>query len=138
MTGQPRFWQKIQKNIFLNLFLHKIILFLYEIEFYMKNAFLWCIICWYKSKIAKFWNFTQFLAIFAKIFNFRIFFCNLREKNPKKAQISWKWSKLMWKQDFWRFGGSKAEKLSWVYVGQIDPPSPGNIIQDLSRDELKS
>ena len=125
ITGQPQFWQKKSKNNFFQIFLHKIILFLYEIEFYMKNAFLWFIICWYRSKIAKFWNFTHLLAIFDKIFNFRIFFCALWKKIPKKAQINCKWSKLMWKQDFWPFGGSRAEKLPWVYVGQIDPPSPG-------------
>ena len=43
----------------------------------------------------------------------------------------------MWKQDFWPFGGSRAEKLPWVYVGQIDPPSPGNVIPDLSRNRVK-
>ena len=130
------FYKKFKKLFFFQLFLHKIILFLYEIEFYMKNAFLWCIICWYKSKIAKFWNFTHFLAIFGKILNFCIFFCDLWKKNPQKTQISWKWSKLMWKQDFWPFGGSRAEKLPWVYVGQIDPPSPGNVIPDLSRNRV--
>ena len=49
------------------------ILFLYEIDFYMKNAFFWCIICWCRSKIVKFWNFAHFLAIFSTFSIFAIF-----------------------------------------------------------------
>ena len=78
--------KKSKKNFF-QFFLHKIILFLYEIEFYMKNAFLWCIICWYRSKIGKFWNFTHFLVIFGKIFNFCIFLWFVETKFPKRLKL---------------------------------------------------
>ena len=45
----------------------------------MKNAFFWCIICWCRSKIAKFWNFAHFLAIFS-IFSIFAFFLWFVEK----------------------------------------------------------
>ena len=86
IIGQPRFWKKNWKIIFFSIFPAKLILFLYEIEFYMKNAFLWCIICWYRSKIAKFWNFTNFLAIFGKIFIFRIFMWFVGKKFQKRLK----------------------------------------------------
>ena len=110
IIGQPRFWKKIRKIIFFSIFPAKIILFLYEIEFYMKNAFFWCIICWFRSKIVKFWNFAHFLAIFSIFSIFAIFWGICGKKILKKAQISWKWSKLVWKHDFWPFWGSRAEK----------------------------
>ena len=75
----------------------------------MKNAFFWCIICWCRSKIAKFWNFTHFLAILV-YFQISQFFVICRKKILQKAEIRWKLLKLMWKYDFWPFGGSKAEK----------------------------
>ena len=73
------FYKKFKKLFFFQFFLHKIILFLYEIEFYMKNAFFWCIICWCRSKIANFWNFAHFLAIFS-IFSIFAFFLWFVEK----------------------------------------------------------
>ena len=76
--------KKNWKKIIFKIFLAKIILFLYKIEFYMKNAFFWCIICWCRSKIANFWNFAHFLAIFS-IFSIFAFFCDL-------------WKKKIWKR----------------------------------------
>ena len=62
----------------------KIICFLYKIEFYMKNDFFWCIICWCRSKIAKFWNFTHFLQFLVRFSIFK-FFCDLWKKNSPKG-----------------------------------------------------
>ena len=73
------FDKNFKKLFFFQSFLQKIIHFLYEIEFYMKNAFFWCIICWCRSKIANFWNFAHFLAIFS-IFSILAFFLWFVEK----------------------------------------------------------
>ena len=90
------------------------------------------LLCWCRSKIVKFH--LHFHTSLARFSIFAFSFCDLWKKNPEKAQISWIWSKVMLEYNFWPFGGSRAEKLPWVYGGQIDPPSPGNVIPDLSRN----
>ena len=53
------FEKKNEKIWFFQFFLKQIILFLFEIEFYMKNAFFRGIACWNSSKITKFRNFAH-------------------------------------------------------------------------------
>ena len=102
--------------------MHKIILFLYEIEFYMKNAFFWCIICWCRSKIANFWNFAHFLAIFS-IFSIFAFFLWFVEKNSEKGSnqlemiqnyVETWFLTFLWLQSREKWGGP-----------QGPPPAPG-------------
>ena len=69
------------------MFLKQTLLFLPKFEFYMKNAFFWCIYCWYSSKIAKLEIFRNFLVKLYYNGNFAIFFCFLQKK-------FWKW--LLW------------------------------------------
>ena len=116
------FYKKFKKLFFFQFFLHKIILFLYEIEFYMKNAFFWCIICWCRSKIANFWNFAHFLAIFS-IFSIFAFFCDLWKKNSEKGSNQLEMIQIyvktwfltyLWLQSQEKWGGP-----------QGPPPAPG-------------
>ena len=53
------FDKKIEKIWFFQFFFKQIILFLFEIEFYVKNAFFRGIACWNSSKITKFGNFAH-------------------------------------------------------------------------------
>ena len=52
----------------------------------MKNAFFWCIICWCRSKIAKFWNFAHFLAIFSTFSIFAFFLWFVEKKFWKRLK----------------------------------------------------
>ena len=118
--------KKIQKLIFFFNFLAKIINFLYEIEFYMKNAFSWWIIVDVAQKLRNL-ELSLIFSNFVYIFNICHFFVICGKNNLKKAQISWKWSKLMWKHDFWPFGGSRAEKDRGAPGSP--PPAPGKAFQ---------
>ena len=116
------FDKNFKKLFFFQSFLQKIIHFLYEIEFYMKNAFFWCIICWCRSKIAKFWNFAHFLAIFS-IFSIFAFFLWFVEKKSEKGSnqlemiqnyVETWFLTFLWLQSREKWGGP-----------QGPPPAPG-------------
>ena len=95
------FEKKNLKIWFFQFFLKQIILFLFEIEFYVKNAFFRGIACWNSSKITKFGNFHSFLAIFDRFLIFANFFVIFGKKFLKRGQMSWNWCQLLGKHDFW-------------------------------------
>ena len=82
--GSIIFDQKTEKIIFFQFFLKQTLLFLPKFEFYMKNAFFWCIYCWYSSKIAKLEIFRNFLVKLYYNGNFAFFSAFCKRK-------FWKW-----------------------------------------------
>ena len=64
------FEKKIEKIWFFQFFLKQIILFLFEIDFYVKNAFFRGIACWNSSRITKFEIFAHTYWFFEYISNF--------------------------------------------------------------------
>ena len=112
------FEKKLKKIFSFSIFLAKIILFLYEIEFYMKNAFFWCIICWCRSKIAKFWNFAHFLAIFSTFSIFAFFLWFVEKKFWKRLKSVGNDPKLCGNMIFDLFVAPEQRKMG-------GPPAPG-------------
>ena len=101
--------------------MQKIIHFLYEIEFYMKNAFFWCIICWCRSKIAKFWNFAHFLAIFSIFSIFAFFLWFVEKKFWKRLKSVGNDPKLCGNMIFDLFVAPEQRKMGG---GPRPPPPP--------------
>ena len=100
--GQHWFWKKKNKKIwFFQYFLKQIILFMFEIEFYAKNAFFKGIACWNSSKITKFTNFVHIWPFLDKFSIFAHFFGEFWKKNPKRGQMSWNWCQPLMKHIFW-------------------------------------
>ena len=95
------FEKKNEKIWFFQFFLKQIILFLFEIEFYVKNAFFRGIACWNSSKITNFRNFAHISPFFDGFSIFAVFFGDFWKKFPKRDQISWNWCQLLGKHDFW-------------------------------------
>ena len=67
---------------------------MFEIEFYVKNAFFWGIACWNSSKITNFENFTHFQGFFTRLPIFASFGGSYGKKILKKGQMSWNWRHL--------------------------------------------
>ena len=82
----------------------------------MKNAFFWGIACWNSSKITNFENFTHFQGFFTRLPIFASFGGSYGKKILKKGQMSWNWSHLSGKHDFWAKFSSRAK---------IDRGAPG-------------
>ena len=119
--GSIIFDQKTEKIIFFQILLEQTLLFLPEFEFYMKNAFFWCIYCSYSSKIAKLEIFRNFWVKLYYNGNFAIFFCFLQKKFLKMALMNWKWSQLLGRCVFgtlWRSRAKLDRRGSW------SPPWP--------------
>ena len=116
-TGKVWFiWKKNEKITFLSFscqnfcfFSNKSYFFLFENEFYVKNAFFWGIACWNSSKITNFENFTHFQGFFTRLPIFASFGGSYGKKILKKGQMSWNWSHLSGKHDFWAKFSSRAK-----------------------------
>ena len=99
--GSIIFDQKTEKIIFFQIFLKQTLLFLPKFEFYMKNAFFWCIYCWYSSKIAKLEIFRNFLVKLYYKGNFASFFCFLQKKNSENGSYELEMISAFRKMCFW-------------------------------------
>ena len=100
-TWSEKILTKKLKIWFFQFFLKQIILFLFEIEFYMKNAFFRGIACWNSSKITKFRNFAHIYPFFDGFSIFANFLGDFWKKIPKRGQMSYNWCQPLGKHDFW-------------------------------------
>ena len=78
------FDKKFKKKFFFSIFLAKNQTFSIWNWILHEQCFFWYIICWCRSKIAKFWNFANFLAMF-RILSIFAFFLWFVEKNSEKG-----------------------------------------------------
>ena len=91
----------------------------------MKNAFFWCIICWCRSKIAKFWNFAHFLAIFSIFSIFAFFLWFVEKKFWKRLKSVGNDPKLCGNMIFDLFVAPEQRKMGGGPQGPLPRPWQG-------------